>query len=229
MVTLAEALRGVPLFAGLTTAALESLAQRSRRREVESGQTLFLKGEQGTTLFVILSGTVSIQTSTSDGDVVHLAVRGPGEHFGEMSLIDGKPRMAGAITAEDCELLILERDEFQRCLRESPEIATAVMSTLADRLREAAEQHESRQELSVPGRLSELLLDLAESHGVDEANGGTRILLRLTQYDMADRIGASREAVNRALSGLRDTGAIRTDGRTIIVMDLPKLRRFSRR
>ncbi len=222
-----DALRHVPLFAALDEDSLQALARHSRRRVFKDNQTIFNEGEPGHSLFVIVSGRVNIQTSTSYGEVVHIAGRGPGDQFGELSLFDEKPRMADAVTAERSDLLILDREEFLRCIRKSPMIAIRVMSSLADRLREAANQLESHQGLSVSGRLAEALIVLANDHGIPDPNGGILIGIKVSQESLAERIGCKRETINRALAGLAATGAIARNGRSIIVTDVQKLQQYS--
>ena len=144
-----------------------------------------------------------------------------------MALIDGHPRMADAVTVEPCDLLMLDREEFIRCVEENPRIALGVMASLAERLREAAVQQESQQRLDVLGRVSELLLELARTYGADDPAGGTRIGTRITQQEIAEQIGATRESVNRALSNLKKVGALRSQGRQWIVLSAKKLRAYS--
>jgi CRP/FNR family cyclic AMP-dependent transcriptional regulator len=222
-----EALRQVPFFSGLDSESLEAVARYSRRRTFRAGQAIFHKGDPGHALFVIVSGRVNIQNLTAAGETVHIAARGPGEQFGELSLIDLKPRMADAVTAEESVLLVLERDEFLRCIKKNPSIAVGIISSLADRLREAADQRESHQGLSVSGRLAETLIGLADEHGFPDLDGGIRIELKVTQESLAEMIGCKRETVNRAIASLRATGALRTEGRDIILTDVQKLRQFS--
>lgn len=219
-------LQKIPLFAGLDAPSLQALAAQCRRRRFRAGEALFHEGDAGHTLYLIVSGRINIQTVLPSGEIVHLAQRGPGEHFGELSLIDGKPRMADAMTAEASDLLMLDRSAFIRCVEQSPQIALSIMAELADRLRQAGDQLESHKGLDVLGRLSEAILELAKSHGTAAPSGGTRIGVRVTQQEIADQIGATRESVNRALTSLKRVGAIRFEGRTMIVTSLNKLRQY---
>ena len=221
-------LRQVPLFAGLEEAMLEMLAAHSRRRRFKAGETLFHVGDPGYTLYIILSGHIHIQTFTPAGEVVHQAQRGPGEHVGELALIDGKPRMADAVVAQECDLLMLDHADLIGCIEQSPKMALSIMSCLADRLRQAADHLESRQGLDVLGRLARLLLQLAEEHGQEDPSGGKRIRIKLSQQTLADQVDATRESVNRALSSLKEAGAIRYEGRTIIILNVNKLRQCCR-
>ena len=178
-------------------------------------------------LYVILAGQVRIEKVGASGDTVHLAYRGAGDHFGELALLDGKPRMASALTVGECRCLTIEREAFRRCLAGAPSLALAIMAALAERLREAADDLEGAQELDVLGRLCKALLELAADHGQKAADGPVKIARRITHQEMADRIGATRESVTRALAGLRQTGLIHTSGRTLVLLDLAALRRRS--
>ncbi|HZP80275.1 MAG TPA: Crp/Fnr family transcriptional regulator [Chthonomonadaceae bacterium] len=222
-------LRQIPIFQGLDAAGLQLILQHSRRRKYPANEALFHEGDPGYTLFVIVSGVVSIQKVTSNGETVHLASRGPGEAFGELAIIDGKPRMADAVTAVPTELLMLDRDAFVQCIQTSPQIAFAVMSYLADRIREAGVQMESRQVLDVRGRLAERLLELAAASGREGADGEVRITARVTQQDLAEQIGTTRETINRELARMKAVQAIRMEGRSIILTNRKKLTQYSRK
>lgn len=221
----ASLLRQVSIFASLDTKHLELLAARSRRRSFAANATLFYQGDPGSHLYVVIRGCVRIQRVTPSGEVIHVAMRGPGEPFGEMSLIDGKPRMADAVTAAASDLLILEREDFVRCLHESPQVALGVMTCLADRLREAAERLD-RSRGDVLGRVASTLLELAAAHGVEEPSGGQRINLDFSQQDLAAQVGTTRESASRALSSLRRVHAIARKGRHWVVLDPRKLRGY---
>jgi CRP/FNR family cyclic AMP-dependent transcriptional regulator len=221
-----ELLRRVPLFASLSDEQLQSLNGHVVVHECGKGETLFQENQPGKTLYAVLSGSVNIERITPDGGLVHVARRGPGEIFGEMSLIDGKPRMADAVTAERTALLVLEREDFLKCIRESPEVALGIMAYLADRLRQAGDRLENTQTLNVIGRLCARLLELAKTAGVPDSNGGTRLEAKVSQQSLAEQIGTTRESVNRALAELKKMRALRNDGRTLIIADETKLRRY---
>jgi CRP/FNR family cyclic AMP-dependent transcriptional regulator len=222
---LEDLLAKVPLFAGLTPQHLERLAQACRRRTVRADETLFFEGDPGHTLYLIISGQVKIQRVTPSGKLVVIALRGPGEHVGEMALLDGEPRSADAVTVEQCELLMLDRDQFLRCMSEQPQIALNMLASLTRRLREAANQAEGFRELDVLGRVSAVLLELAETHG-EATPAGIRITQRITQQELADRIGATRVSVNKALGRLKRVRALRSEGGDLIVTSTSELQRL---
>src|SRR5688572_4537009 len=111
-----QALARVPIFAGLDEEHLRLLTATARRRTLKADEALFYEGDPGQTLYLVLSGEVKIQRFTPSGKVVVIALRGPGEHVGEMALLDGEPRSADAVTSAPTELLMLDRAEFIRCL-----------------------------------------------------------------------------------------------------------------
>ena len=217
-------LRKVSLFSKLDEDLLQTVARHSRKRRFKANEYLFHKDDPGYTLYIILAGHVHVQNIAANGEVVHIARRGPGEMFGEMSLIDGKPRMADVVTVMDCELLILDRVAFVEMIQSSPAIALHIMACLADRLRQAAEHLESQQEMDVLGRVAQILLQLLQAHGVDDPKGGRRITMKITQEQLAAQVGATRETVNRALNALKTSRVLRMDGRALVIMNEKKLR-----
>src|SRR5690242_19587549 len=118
--SVAALLKSVPLFSALSDASRQALALRCRKRRFSSNASLFHEGDSGHSLYLILSGSVNIQTTSPTGETVYLAQRGPGEPVGEMALIDGKPRMADAVTTAPTEMLMLDREDFIQCITESP-------------------------------------------------------------------------------------------------------------
>jgi len=220
-----EMLAQVPLFKGLAGEHLRRLTDACRRRKLRADETLFYEGDPGHTLYLVVSGQVKIQRVTPSGKLVVLAVRGPGEHVGEMALLDGEPRSADAVTLEPCELLMLDRERFLDCMAEHPQIALNMLASLTRRLREAANQTEGLRELDVLGRLAAALLELAESHGEPGATG-IRITIRLTQQELADRIGATRVSVNKALGRLKSVRAVGSERGGLVVTDAAELRRL---
>lgn len=225
-------LKQVPLFADLDPAALDALALRCRRRTFGAREALLREGEPGRTLYIILRGRVNIEKMSEGGRgeaIVHLAQRGPGDIVGEMALLTDRPRSADAVTDTVCEVLALDRAEFLRCVEQEPSVARQVLACLAERLAEAADERAGRQGSDVLGRLSAFLLRAMETGGEPAENGATRITSRWTQRELAERVGATRETVNRALARLVQAGAIRREagrGAIIVVLDRKKLQQY---
>ena len=225
----AAALRRVPLFAHLDEASLDLLASHSRRRRFPAGESLFHAGDPGQTLYVILGGKIHIRLLTPEGGMVHVASRGIGETVGEMSLVDGKPRMADAVTAEASDLLMLDRSDFLLCLERSPHVALGIMSCLADRLREAGQQLSRLQGTDVLGRVAAALLDLSRGENAEPTARGGVLLPAFSQSDLATELGTTRESVNRCLRRLRDARILSGESRRLEVVDRKKLEGYASR
>ena len=217
-------LRQIPIFAEADDATLETLASHSHRKRYKAGASLFYEGEPGHTLYIILSGAVHIQTVTASGETVHIARRGPGEHIGELAMLNHRPRMADAVVVEACDLLMLHHDDLLRCLEKSPKLALRIMANLADRLQEAAEQLKSQQKLDVLGRLAAHLLKMETQ---EEPGGGKRIVGSINQGEMALQIGTTRATLNKMLGRLEESKAIRREGREILLLSERRLRQLS--
>jgi CRP/FNR family transcriptional regulator/CRP/FNR family cyclic AMP-dependent transcriptional regulator len=219
-----DLLRKAPLFAGLPEAELTTLAARLGKRTFGKGMILFHKDSPGQILYLIESGLIRIFVLSENGQEMTLNLHGPGECFGELSLLDGKSRSAGALALEPTVTYTLHRDDFLGCLREHPLLAQRVLELLADRLRHLTAFAECLAFLDVPGRLAAALLDLAERHGTRLGNGTVAIDLHLTQTELATWVGATREMVNRALMVFRDQGCITIEGQKIKIEDERLLR-----
>jgi CRP/FNR family transcriptional regulator/CRP/FNR family cyclic AMP-dependent transcriptional regulator len=224
----ASHLRKVYLFEGLDSESLDILARHSRRRKFPARTTLFHQEDAGQTLYIVVAGYVDIQTATAEGETVHIAQRIAGEHFGELSLLDGKPRSADAVTGtQPCELVMIDREPFLRVMEQHPIIAQNVMVSLAERLRTSTSNTTAQQKLDVLGRLAAFLLESARTLGTREANGTQRVALGMTQQEIASRIGASRETVTRALGRLQKMGAVeRKEGGDFVIRDARRLERL---
>ena len=225
-VSLTALLKRVLIFSDLEDADLLDLARNCQKRKFRAGEAIFHEGDPGHTLYIICAGRVNVQIETGDGETVHIAHRGPGEHFGEMALIDGKPRMADVVTAEPTELLSLHRDAFIGCIEKRPKIALRVMAALADRLREAADHFGNFQELDVLGRVSKALWERLKTGAAPEPGGGFRLNAKVTQQQLAAEVAATRESVNRALANLKETGVLCPNTRDIVILDEKRLRQI---
>ena len=161
----------------------------------------------------------------TQGADLTLAVMGEGDFFGDMSLLDGRPRSASASAATDAVLLSLERNDFATLLRSRPDAALAILAVVAARLRESDQMASDLAFLDVSGRLARRLLDLSTSNGVKRADG-VLLQVTLTQEELANMIGVTRESVNRNLSMFRRLGLIGREGRKIIILNPAELRTY---
>ena len=198
-------LKRVPLFSGLTDSQIERLAAGSVRRSFPKGRTIVAEGEPSQSLYVLLSGRAKVQRSDTEGKEVILAVLGPGECFGEMSLIDDAPRSASVITIESCDFMSINKESFKSMLVSSPEISMRIMKGLVKRLRDADKKIETLALLDVYGRMARVLLDFSEMVGNDRV-----VRSKLPRQEIAKMIGASREMVSRVMKGLEVEGYIVT-------------------
>ncbi|MCP5264479.1 MAG: Crp/Fnr family transcriptional regulator [Burkholderiaceae bacterium] len=196
-------LRRVPLFSSLSEAQLDQLAAGSVRRNFPKGRTIVAEGEPSASLYILLSGRAKVQRSDAEGKEVILAMLGPGEAFGEMSLIDDAPRSASVITVESCDFMAINKDSFKSMLAQNQEMAMEVMKGLVKRLREADKKIETLALLDVYGRVARVLLDFSEEQGEERI-----IRNKLPRQEIAKMIGASREMVSRVMKGLEIDGYI---------------------
>jgi CRP/FNR family cyclic AMP-dependent transcriptional regulator len=220
----AALLRNVPLFAGLSDQELEALASRLGRRTFGKGMVIFHKGGLGRSLYIIESGQVRIFSLSETGQEISINIYGPGDLFGELSILDGLPRSAGAMAMERTVTLTLYRDDFLRCLEACPSMVKSIVAVLSRRLRYTTAYAETLAFLDVYGRVAAKLLELADRYGVAKA-GAEQIELHLTQAELASWVVASRESVNKVLGTFRDQGLIQLEGQAITILDREALGR----
>ena len=209
----ADFLATVSLFQGLDREELERFAEIARERSYPKGSVILFEDDPGDSLYVVRTGRVKVVKVGEDGREVILGWLGVGDHFGELSLIDGQPRSAHVIAVDEAHMIILRREDFRRRVEESPAVAWALLTALSRRLRRADDQIGGLVLLDVPGRVARLLLDAA-----NESSGGV-IEKRLTHQTIAQMIGASRETVSRTMRDFQDRGLISVHGRQIAVED----------
>jgi CRP/FNR family cyclic AMP-dependent transcriptional regulator len=220
------ALAEIPLFRGLPADRLKKLSEVLRKKSVPSGTNMITADQPGEVVYVLLEGTVKILIEQVDGREVILAFLGPGDTVGEMSLVDSAGRSANVMTMEKCTFLWMDRATFQDLLRNVPEFAQNLVRLLSSRLRMANEQIQSLSSLDVAGRLARQLLAFSERYG-EAIDGGVRVALRLTQTDLAELVGASRERVNQVMVDFRQKGYLTVDSSHHILVHRPQeLARF---
>jgi len=216
-------LRKVSLFAGLSDQELEVLADSLGKRTFGKGMIIFHKGSPGQTLYIIESGKVRIFIISESGQEISVNIYGAGDVFGELALLDGLPRSAGAMAMEKTVTLTLHRDDFLRHLEDYPRMAKSIMEVLSTRLRYTTTYAESLSFLDVYGRVAAKLLELADRYGVQK--DGVEIDLRLTQAELATWVVATRESVNKVLGTFRDQGVIKVEAQRITILDRRELER----
>jgi CRP/FNR family cyclic AMP-dependent transcriptional regulator len=192
------------------------IAQRAPSRTFLRNAIIVTEGDESDTLYVILAGRAKVYVADDDGHEVQLNQIGPGEYFGDVTL-DGGPRSASVMALEPCRCAVVKREEMARFISEYPEFAVHVTRKLAHRVRALTASVRDLALMDVYGRVARLLLDLAE-----EVNGRLVIAEKLTQKDIAQRVGASREMISRIFSDLTAGGYVRKEnGRLVIVRKPP--------
>jgi len=210
----------------LTVDEANDLTQAGRRRDFRRGAVLFREAERSDSVMVLRSGRVKISVDTANGTEVVLAVRGPGSILGEFSAIDRQPRSATVTAIESVSAFALTLDEFEQYLRGHGRVAVLLMRTLVSKLRDSDRKRIEFGAHDTTGRVAARLVEMAERFGQPNADG-IRIALPFSQDELAGWIGASREAVSKALGTLRSAGTIRTSRMSVVVLDLDALRHRS--
>ena len=205
------------LFGSLTPAELVQLLGHARLETYRARQEIFQKGAPGLGLLAVLKGKVRISSLGPDGNQLVLNIIDEGEVFGEIALLDGKDRTADAIAMTECELLAIDRRDFVPFVRANPEVALRLLSVVCERLRRTTEQVEDMIFLDAPQRLAKKLMQLAEAQA--------KPVVTLSQRELGNMIGLSRESINKQLAAWQQAGMLRIDQGTITILDAEALRR----
>ena len=216
-----------PLFAGLEPESARALVASMKSIDIGRGDVLFHEGEPGDRLYVIREGKVKLGTRSSDGRENLLAVLGPGEMIGELSLFDPGPRTATATAVSDSVVLEMGHHDLETWLAATPAVAEHLLQALARRLRRTNEALADLVFSDVPGRVAKALLDLSSRFG-RPVEDGIRVAHDLTQEELAQLVGASRETVNKALADFAARGWVRREGRAVVLLDVERLERRAR-
>ena len=217
-----EIIKQIPIFKTLSDSDLNDLVGSLRLKFLKQGQTLFWKGDEGTALYIVKRGTIKIVLPSRVGDEIIVTMFSEGDFFGEMALLDGESRSADAVAIEPSEVFILSRNNFLSFLQSNVNAIESILSLLSKRLRRTDDMLEDTCFLNVSARLVKKLIELAESHGQQKDN---KILidLFLTQKEIGDMVGATRESINKELKSLRKQGLIIIEGSRIQILDMFRL------
>jgi CRP-like cAMP-binding protein len=222
-----EVVRRAPLFTALDEAAAVSLRASMDTVKIAKGSILFKEGDDGEHLYVIVDGKLKLGTSSGDGRENLLSILGPGEMFGELSLFDPGPRTSTATAVTDAKLLSLGHEKVIPWLKQHPEVSLQLLTRLSQRLRRTNEAVGDLVFSDVPGRVAKALIDLGDRFGKTTPEG---LLVNhdLTQEELAQLVGASRETVNKALADFAGRGWLKLDGRSVLIADVERLSKRSR-
>ncbi len=219
------ALLASPLFQAMRPVELDEILKFSTERQCPRGAIIVQQGDEGSSMMAVLRGRVRVSVVSSEGKEITLNMIGAGEVFGEIALLDGKPRSADVTAAEDTLLLVVERRHFLPFLRKNEDLFLRLLVVLCERLRRTSLALEELALFELPARLARLLLKLADDYG-RPTEGGVRIDLKLSQRDLANQVASSRETVNKQLRIWREDGVVGTDSGYIVVRRIDELKKL---
>ncbi|HEY7675521.1 MAG TPA: Crp/Fnr family transcriptional regulator [Candidatus Methylomirabilis sp.] len=214
-------LRQVPIFCMLEPRHLTILADMTHLQHYRKGQMIFYRGDSGNAMYVLIKGSVKLTLPSEAGSEVLVAVLRPSEHFGELAVLDGRPRYVTAVAAEATEVLAIYRDKLLEFLREHAEASLQVALSLCLRLRHITELLADMAFLDLLSRLAKRLCQIG---GVFQDPPPENAEVPIGQEALADMVGATREAVNKQLSKLREMGLIETGRGNIRILRPARLR-----
>ena len=235
---MSEVLVNAGLFRGIDRDAVATLTRELKPVSFRRGHTVFVEGQPGDELYMIVTGKVKIGRRSRDGRENLLAVLGPSDVFGELSVFDAGPRTSTVTAVTAVNAVTMDRDALRVWMSAHPEIGEQLLRVLARRLRDTNDNLADLIFTDVPGRVAKLLLQLAQRFGVPQAgepagpDGADRQVIRvahdLTQEEIAQLVGASRETVNKALAEFVERGWIKLQGKCVVILDRPRLARRAR-
>jgi CRP/FNR family transcriptional regulator, cyclic AMP receptor protein len=222
-----DLLSRTPLFEALDEDSASALRAEMHRIDIARGERLFGEGDVGDKLYVVLDGKIKLTRTAADGRENLLSVIGPGEMFGELSLFDPRPRTQTATALTDTRLAALDHQALRDWVTDRPDMALHLLRALAQRLRRTNEVMTDLVFTDVPGRVAKALLDLADRFGLQRPDG-LQVNHDLTQEELAQLVGASRETVNKALADFVSRGWIQLSAKSVLLVDPERLRRRAR-
>src|SRR5258705_11886201 len=215
------------MFQGVEPSAVSALTKQLQPVDFPRGHTVFAEGEPGDRLFIIISGKVKIGRRSPDGRENLLTIMGPSDMFGELSIFDPGPRTSSATTITEVRAVSMDRDALRAWIADRPETAEKMLRVLARRLRRTNHNLADLIFTDVPGRVAKQLLRLAQRFGTQDGDA-LRVSHDLTQEEIAQLVGASRETVNKALADFAHRGWIRLEGKSVLISDSERLARRAR-
>lgn len=219
-----DILRGHSLFCDLEPDAFDQLAHSAKKRKFKRGATIFAKGSPGDSLFLVISGTVKISVSSAEGRGAVFNFINAGEIFGEIAVLDGLARTADAITNTNCELYVINRRDFIPFLRSQPLLAAKLIELLCARLRWVSDHVEQVIFPELSGRLAKALIRLTDKHGA-----ASDLTVNVTQQEISEMVGMSRESVNKQLHAWAGQKLVRLQRGAITVLDAKSLKAMAER
>jgi CRP/FNR family cyclic AMP-dependent transcriptional regulator len=222
-----DALVRAGIFQGVDPSAVQDLKAALEPVRFPRAHVIFAEGELGDRLYIVLSGKVKIGRRSPDGRENLLAVFGPSDMFGELSIFDPGPRTSTATTVTEVSAVTMDRTALREWIAKRPEIAEQLLRVIARRLRRTNNMLADLIFTDVPGRVAKALLQLAHDFGTQEG-GMLRVTHDLTQEEIAQLVGASRETVNKALADFAHRGWLRLEGKSVLILEPQRLVRRAR-
>jgi CRP-like cAMP-binding protein len=213
------------LFGKLSASEIDALISYSRLERYPSSREIFAKGSPGQSLVAVLRGSIKISSLSSEGKEIVFNIINAGEIFGEIAVLDGEERSADATAMTDCELLVLNRRDFLRLLENRADLCMILLRILCQRLRQTSEQVEDVMFRHLESRLAKRLLHLAESAGLHGLQS-TSVELHVSQRELGNMAGGSRESVNKILQSWHRQGLIDLGKASVLIRDMEALRRL---
>ena len=217
-----EILARAGIFQGVGPSAVSALTKQLRPVDFPRGHSVFAEGEPGDRLYIIVSGKIKIGRCLPDGRENLLTIMGPSDIFGELAVFDPGPRTSSATTITELHAVSMDRDALRAWIADRPEISQQLLRVLARRLRRTNDNLADLIFTDVPGRVAKQLLALAQRFGIQE-DGAVRVTHDLTQEEIAQLVGASRETVNKALGDFANRGWIQLEGKSVLIWDSERL------
>lgn len=227
MQSVQETLSRAGIFQGVDPDAVINLISQMQTESFPRGTTIFDEGEPGDTLYIIIEGKVKLARHAPDGRENLLSVMGPSDMFGELSIFDPGPRTSSAVCVTEVTCASMDSQMLRTWIDSHPEISQQLLRVLARRLRRTNASLADLIFTDVPGRVAKTLLQLANRFGTHEG-GALRVNHDLTQEEIAQLVGASRETVNKALATFAHRGWIRLEGKSVLIVDTEHLARRAR-
>jgi CRP/FNR family transcriptional regulator len=219
-----ELLRRVPLFSELSEDELNGIADVAIPRSYPKGVRVFHEGDTSDACYIVRNGDLRVTREHPDGRAIALATLGPGDIFGELAMLDGEARSASVESLSECELLALPAGDVRRLLASTPETTVKLVVALVRRLREANERISRQSFQTVPSRVAGVLSQLIAEEAPLEIRDG--VTIQMTQADLAQLAGTSRESVSRFLATLERAGVVRVGRGRVTVLEPRRLRAY---
>jgi CRP/FNR family transcriptional regulator, cyclic AMP receptor protein len=211
------------LLGKLSASEIDSLISYSRVERYSAGHEIFAKGSPGQSLVAVMRGSIKISSLSSEGKEIVFNIINAGEIFGEIAVLDGEERSADATAMTDCELLVLNRRDFLHLLEDRADLCMILLKILCQRLRQTSEQVEDVMFRHLESRTAKALLHLAESVGLHGLQS-TSVELHLSQRELGNMAGGSRESVNKILQNWHRQGLIDLGKASVLIRDVEALR-----